>query len=137
MQHIVPCTVACPLIVFKNFFNQGIIKESLDKIAALFVVRVSGKERSDFSSVVFQGVAGAKQFLLFAVLVIIGDFRAGVKVMVAEFQPCGAYRRPVDGSLPLFFLRREGGGQLAYTSSASATSSAAALMLFIRPTHFI
>ena len=37
----------------------------------------------------------------------------------------------------LFFLRRERVTQLAYTISASATSSAAALMLFIRPTHFI
>ncbi len=37
----------------------------------------------------------------------------------------------------LFFLRGEGVGQLAYTISASTASSAAALMLFIRPTHFI
>lgn len=37
----------------------------------------------------------------------------------------------------LVFLRGEGVGQLAYTISASAASSAAALMLFIRPTHFI
>ena len=37
----------------------------------------------------------------------------------------------------LFFLRGEGVGQLAYTISANATSSAAALMLSIRPTHFI
>ena len=37
----------------------------------------------------------------------------------------------------LFFLRGERVGQLAYTISASTTSSAAALMLFIRPTHFI
>ena len=37
----------------------------------------------------------------------------------------------------LFFLCGERVAQLAYTISASAASSAAALMLFIRPTHFI
>ena len=37
----------------------------------------------------------------------------------------------------LFFFRGEGVTQLAYTISASAISSAAALILFIRPTHFI
>ena len=113
MQYIVPCTVACPLAVFKDFLNQGIIKKSLDKIAALFVVRMFGKEGGDFDSMVFQGVAGAEQFGLFAVLMVIGDFGTGVKVVVADFQPCGAYRRPVDGGLRRFF---PGGEGVAYTS---------------------
>lgn len=103
MQHIVPCTVACPLAVFKDFLNQGIIKKSLDKIAALFVVRMLGKEGGDFYPVVFECVTGAEQFGLFAVLMIVGDFGTGVKVVVTDFQPCGAYCCPVDGGLRRFF----------------------------------
>ena len=137
MQYIIPCTIARPLVVFKNFFNQGIIKKSLDKIAALFVVQMFSKESGDFSSVVFQSIAGTEQFSLFAVLMIIRDFGACVKIVAADFQPREACCRPVDRWLRRFFLRGERIGQLAYTISASATSSAAALMLFIRPTHFI
>ena len=103
MQHIVPCTVARPLIVFKNFFNQGIIKKSLDKIAALFVVRMLGKEGGDFCPVIFEFVTGAEQFVLFIVLVVIRDFGTCVKVVMAELQPCGACRRPVNGGLRRFF----------------------------------
>ena len=113
MQYIIPCTVACPLAVFKDFLNQGIIKKSLDKIAALFVVRMFGKEGGDFYPVVFECVTGAEQFGLFAVLMIVGDFGTGVKVVVADFQPCGACRRPVNGGLRRFLPGR---GSVAYTS---------------------
>ena len=65
-----------------------------------------GKECGDFHPVIFEGVAGAEQFIFFAVLVVVGDFRTGVKIVVAELKPRGAYRRPVDGLL--FFLRWEG-----------------------------
>ena len=113
MQYIIPCTVARPLAVFKDFLNQGIIKKSLDKIAALFVVRMFGKEGGDFYPVVFECVTGAEQFGLFAVLMIVGDFGTGIKVVVADFQPCGAYCRPVDGGLRRFF---SGGKGAAYAS---------------------
>ena len=113
MQYIVPCTVARPLAVFKDFLNQSIIKKSLDKIAALFVVRMLGKEGGDFYPVVFEWVTRAEQFGLFAVLMIVGDFGTGVKVVVADFQPCGAYCRPVDGGLRRFF---SGGKGAAYAS---------------------
>ena len=113
MQYIIPCTVARPLAVFKDFLNQSIIKKSLDKIAALCVVRMLGKEGGDFYPVVFECVTGAEQFGLFAVLMIVGDFGTGVKVVVADFQPCGAYCRPVDGGLRRFF---SGGKGAAYAS---------------------
>ena len=113
MQYIVPCTVARPLAVFKDFLNQSIIKKSLDKIAALFVVRMLGKEGGDFYPVVFVCVTGAEQFGLLAVLMIVGDFGTGGKIVVADFQTCGAYCRPVDGGLRRFF---SGGKGAAYAS---------------------
>ena len=58
---------------------------------------------------VFQCVAGAKQLGLFAVLMIVGNFRVDIKVVMAELKPCGAYCCPVGGLL-LFFLRGEGIG---------------------------
>ena len=61
----------------------------------------------------------------------------GVNVLLGNSKSGGLFiLRRLDCSF-LFFLRGEGVGQLAYTISASAASSAAALMLFIRPTHFI
>ena len=60
-----------------------------------------------------------------------------VNVLLGDSKSGGLFiLRRLDCSF-LFFLRGEGVGQLAYTISASAASSAAALMLFIRPTHFI
>ena len=113
MQYIIPCTVARPLAVFKDFFDQGIIKKSLDKIAALFAVLVFSKKGGDFNYMVFQGIVGTEQFRLFAVLMVIRDFGMGVKVVVADFQPRGACRRPVNGGLRRFLPGR---GSVAYTS---------------------
>ena len=60
-----------------------------------------------------------------------------VNVLLGDSKSGGLFiLRRLDRRL-LFFLRGERVGQLAYTISASAASSAAALMLFIRPTHFI
>ena len=50
----------------------GVVKKSLDKIAALFSVLMGFKERGDFCTVVFQGVADTEQVRFFAVLMIIG-----------------------------------------------------------------
>ena len=86
------------------------------------------KEGGDFHPIIFEGVADAEQFIFLAVLVIVWDFRTGVKVVMAGFKPRGCFLR--------FFLAGERVGQ-AYTSSVSTTSSADARMLFIRPTHFI
>ena len=105
MQYIVPCTVARPLAVFKDFLNQSIIKKSLDKIAALFVVRMLGKEGGDFGSVVFQCVAGAEKFGFFTILVVIRSFGTGVKIVVTGLQPCRACHRPVNGGLRRLFLQ--------------------------------
>ncbi len=60
-----------------------------------------------------------------------------VNVLLGDSKSGGLFiLRRLDSRF-LFFLRGERVGQLAYTISASAASSAAALMLFIRPTHFI
>ena len=98
---------------FQGLSQSEYYQKSLDKIAALFVVRMLGKEGGDFYPVVFECVTGAEQFGLFAVLMIVGDFGTGVKVVVADFQPCGAYCRPVDGGLRRFF---SGGKGAAYAS---------------------
>ena len=57
------------------------------------------KESGDFLSVVFQRVGGAEQLILFAVLVIVVYLGTGAKVVVAELQPRGACRGPVDWGL--------------------------------------
>ena len=132
-QHIVPRPIPGPLAVGQDFLNIGVIEKRPDKIAALFAVRVFGKESGDFHPIVFKGITGAEQFVFLAVLVIVGDFRAGVKVMLADLKSRGAYRSQVNRCL---FFCGEGSGQ-AYTISLIATSSADAWMLFIRPTHFI
>ena len=60
-----------------------------------------------------------------------------VNVLLGDSKSGGLFiLRRLDSRF-LFFLRGERVGQLAYTISVSAISSAAALMLFIRPTHFI
>ena len=93
--------------------TPNLTAQNIDKIAALFAVRVDGKECGDLNSVVFQRVAGAEKFLLFPILMIIGRVGTGVKIMVADLQTCGAYRRPVDRGLRRFF---PGGEGIAYTS---------------------
>lgn len=61
----------------------------------------------------------------------------GVNVLLGNSKSGGLFiLRRLDRRF-LFFLRGEGVGQSAYTTSAIAASSAAAWMLFIRPTHFI
>lgn len=61
----------------------------------------------------------------------------GVNVLLGNSKSGGLFiLRRLDSRF-LFFLYGERVAQLAYTISASAASSAAALMLFIRPTHFI
>lgn len=68
MEHIVIGPVADPLTTFQNLLGEGVIEESLQIITALSVVRVVGKERGNFNSMIFQCIAGAKQFVLFVVL---------------------------------------------------------------------
>ena len=60
----------------------------------------------------------------------------GVNIFLRNSKSGGLFILRRFDSLPLFFLRGEGVCQ-AYTSSLNTTSSADALMLFIRPTHFI
>ena len=102
-QHIIPRPIPSPLAVTEDFLNVGVIEKSLNKIAALLAARMVGKEGGDFCPVIFEFVTGAEQFVLFIVLVVIRDFGTCVKVVMAELQPCGACRRPVNGGLRRFF----------------------------------
>ena len=69
MEHIVIGSITGSLSVAENLFNEGVIKESLNKIAAFLSVRVGLKECGNFYSVVFYLFAGTKQLIFFQVLV--------------------------------------------------------------------
>ena len=68
MEHIIIGPVTNPLTTFQDLLREGVIEESLQIITALSVVPVVGKERGNFNSMIFQGIAGAKQLILFVVL---------------------------------------------------------------------
>ena len=68
MEHIVIGPVADPLTTFQNLLGEGVIEESLQIITAFSVVPMVGKERGNFNPVIFQRIAGAKQLILFVVL---------------------------------------------------------------------
>ena len=68
MEHIVIGPVADPLTILQNLLGEGVIEEPLQIITALSVVPMVGKERGNFNSMIFQRIAGAKQLILFVVL---------------------------------------------------------------------
>ena len=68
VEHIIVGTVADTLTTAENLFCEGVVKEPLQIITAFLVVTVVGKERGNLNSMVFQCIAGAKQFVLFVVL---------------------------------------------------------------------
>ena len=68
------------LSVAENLFNEGVIKESLNKIAAFLSVRMGLKECGNFYSVVFSLFTGAKQFILLQVLVEVFNFPVEVTI---------------------------------------------------------
>ena len=53
MEHIVVGSITGSLSVAENLFNESVIKESLNKIAAFLSVRMGLKECGNFYSVVF------------------------------------------------------------------------------------
>ena len=63
-------TITSPFAVAENLLNESVVKEASNKIAAFLPVRMIGKECGNFNSVVFQGIAGAKQFVLFIIVVV-------------------------------------------------------------------
>ena len=68
MEHIIICPVADSLTVFQHLLGEGVIEESLQIITAFSVVPMVGEERGNFYSMIFQCIAGAKQFVLLVVL---------------------------------------------------------------------
>ena len=68
VEHIVIGSVAYPLTAFQNLLDKGVVEEPLQIMTALSAVRVVGKERGNFNSMIFQCIACAKQFVLFMVL---------------------------------------------------------------------
>ena len=68
MEHIIVGTVADTLTTAENLFCESVVKEPLQIITAFLVVTVVGKERGNLNSMVFQCIAGAKEFVLFVVL---------------------------------------------------------------------
>lgn len=86
MKHIIVSAVSRPLTIGKNNLREGIIEVALNIIAAFLPVRLGSKVRGNSGSVVFQGVAGAKQLLLFSIMVIIVDAGWLVEVVMAGLQ---------------------------------------------------
>ena len=70
VEHIVIGPVSGSLSILQDLLHEGIVEEALNKIAAFSAVRVVGKECGDLDSVVFQGIAGAKQLVLLPVMVV-------------------------------------------------------------------
>lgn len=68
MEHIIVGPVAYPLAVAEDLLDEGVVEESLQIMTALSAVRVVSKKRGNFYSMVLQCIAGAKQFVLFLVL---------------------------------------------------------------------
>lgn len=70
------------------------------------------KERGNLGSMVFQGVADTELFLFLAVLVIVGNIRAGIKIVVTDLKLSRALR-PISRGLRQFLTGDE---RVAYTS---------------------
>ena len=71
MEDIGVGTIADSFTVAQNLFDEGVVKETPNKIAAFLPIRMVGKECGNFYSVVFQGIAGADQFVLFVVVIVV------------------------------------------------------------------
>ena len=52
MEHIVIGTITGPLTVAEDLFDEGIVKETLNKIAAFLCVRMGREECGNFYSVI-------------------------------------------------------------------------------------
>jgi len=52
MEHIIIGAIANSLAVTKDLLDEGVIKETLQKITAFFSVRMGRKERGDFYSMI-------------------------------------------------------------------------------------
>ena len=86
VEHIVIGPVSGSLTILQDLLNKGVVKEGFNKIAAFSAVRVVGKECGDLDSVVFQGIAGAKQLVLLPVMVVELHIPQEVSVSSAQLQ---------------------------------------------------
>lgn len=80
MEHIVIGTITCPLTVAEDLFNEGVLEELFNKIAAFLIVRIGRKERGNFYLAIMEELTGVQEFVLFFVLMEI--FNIPIKVTV-------------------------------------------------------
>jgi hypothetical protein len=83
VEHIVIGTIADPLAITEDLFNESVIEVALQKITALFSVRMGRKERGNFHSMIFQPFAGPKKLVFLQILVEIINIPVEISITTA------------------------------------------------------